>query len=63
MTTPPPLSFAPYSNEIQQAHFGQVEIGYDLFMKGLLHYKWQKNQETYIAKQKFGKKHNITRWI
>ena len=39
MPTSPPISFAPYINEIRQAHLGQVEIGYDLFMKGILHYK------------------------
>ena len=60
--TPPPLSFEPYVNEVRQAHLHQYEIGYDLFMKGILDVKWQKNQERFISDQKLGKQYNIKRW-
>ena len=60
--SPPPISYNLYINEIRQAHIGQLAIGYDLFMKGLLDKRWHVIQERYIADQKLGKKYNIQRW-
>ena len=60
---PPPIDFQPYRNEIRQANFAQQQIGFDLFMKGMLDRRWQRIQEKHINAEHLSKKCNIKRWI
>ena len=60
--TVPPIDFKQYRLDLRQAHLSQKQIGFDLFLKGIVDKKWSKIQEKYIVNEKLGKKINIVRW-